>query len=130
MIYLGRELADVVIGNKKENIKMRLLHPRFGSAYALSYQPQKYIESLSGGQKPQILLMGHTHKAEFMPCYRNILSIQAGCCQSQTPFMAGKNLASHTGYWVLEFSIQKSQLVSRFKAEFFAVYEEMKVMKI
>lgn len=59
MVYLGKELADIMIGEKKNTIRMRMFHPRFGSAYALSYLSQKYIDSLAGGQKPQILLIGH-----------------------------------------------------------------------
>ena len=78
LVYLGKEMADVMIGKNARRIRMRLLHPRFGSAYAISYHPQKLIESMSGGQKPHILLIGHTHKANFLPCYRNVFAVQTG----------------------------------------------------
>jgi predicted phosphodiesterase len=123
LVCLGREEIDVAIQTKRGKIIMRLLHPGKGSAYALSYHPQKYIESLSGGQKPNILLIGHYHKAEFLPCYRNIFTLQAGCIQAQTSFMKRLNLAAHVGFWTVEFRVDKDNSVMRFKPEFFAHYE-------
>lgn len=124
MVYLGRDEQDVIIGEGERTVRLRLYHPGKGTAYALSYQPQKYIESLSGGQKPQIVVFGHYHKAELLPQYRNIFGIQAGCCQSQTPFMRTRNIAAHIGFWIIEFTINVPKLVSRFKAEFFSFFEE------
>lgn len=127
--YLGRESVDIDIKTGKGNAIMRLLHPGKGSAYALSYQPQKYIDALSGGQKPHIVIMGHYHKAEMLPTYRNVFLIQAGCLQSQTPWMARLGLAAHLGFWILDFTVDVPNLISRFKAEFFAVYEESKFIR-
>lgn len=123
LIYVGDEEVDILVGDKKNNAIIRLLHPHKGSAYAISYQIQKYIESLSGGQKPKVLLVGHYHKTEFLPSYRNVLAMQAGCTQSQTPFMRGRNLAAHTGFWIVELQIDENNSVRRFKPEFFAHYE-------
>jgi len=130
MVYLGKDIADVIIGDKKNAVRMRLVHPGGGSAYALSYAPQKYIEALAGGQKPEIIIFGHYHKAEMLPCYRNTFAIQGGTCQSQTPFMTRRKLAAHLGFWILEFTIDKPYLISRFKSEFFAVYEERDALQI
>lgn len=124
--HLGDEEVDVAIGEGERQIILRLVHPGKGTAYALSYHPQKYIESLSGGQKPHIIFMGHYHKAEMMPCYRNIFVVQGGCIESQTGFMRRNNLAAHMGFWIIEFTVNPPNLVSRFKPEFFAVYEERK----
>jgi predicted phosphodiesterase len=124
LICLGRDEQDVALSWRGRQARVRLLHPWWGSAYALSYQIQKYIDSLSGGQKPNIVLCGHTHKAEYLPCYRNVFTLQTGCIQGQTPFMRGKNLASHVGFWIVEFRIDPEGGVSRLKAEFFPVYEE------
>lgn len=123
--YLGQEEADVKFG---ETI-IRLFHPGKGTAYALSYQPQKYIESLSGGMKPNILIIGHYHKAEFIPCYRNVFTIQAGCIQGQTPFMRRGNIAAHVGCWIIDFSLDKKG-ISRMKAEFFPYYENGKIKEV
>jgi predicted phosphodiesterase len=126
LTYLGQEEADVEVNN----MIIRLVHPGSGTAYAISYKPQKYIESLSGGQKPNVLLVGHFHKAEFMPCYRNVFSIQGGCLQSQTGFMRRNNNASHLGFWICRFCGAKKDLAMRFNAEFFAFYESSKILSI
>jgi UDP-2,3-diacylglucosamine pyrophosphatase LpxH len=124
MDYLGKEEADVVIGKGKRTVRLRLSHPGKGTAYALSYQPQKYIEALSGGQKPHIILMGHYHKAEMLPSYRNVFLIQCGCIESQTPYMRRMNIAAHVGFWIIDFTINQPNNLSRFKAEFFAMFEK------
>jgi len=80
---------------------MELMHPSKGTAYALSYHPQKMIEALSGGEKPNILLIGHYHKIEQL-FYRNIHAFQTGCIQSQTPWMKRMNLSAHKGGWILD----------------------------
>lgn len=121
MIYLGQDTADLKI---TKNFTIRLVHPGGGTSYALSYQVQKYIESLSGGQKPTIILFGHYHKAEYLPCYRNIFAFQSGCFQGQTTFMRRKRLPSHLGFWTIEAMVNKKRLVSRVKAEFVAFYEK------
>lgn len=122
LVFIGREEADILIKTKHGEIIVRLIHPGGGTAYALSYHPQKYIESLSGGRKPNLLIIGHYHKAEYIPCYRNVFSVQAGCIQAQTPFMARRHMAAHVGFWIMEFRI-KDNSIMRLKAEFFTHYE-------
>lgn len=83
------------------NITMTLLHPGKGTAYAISYHSQKIIEALSGGEKPNILAIGHFHKVEYL-FYRNIQCFQTGCIQNQTPWMKRMNLSAHKGGWILD----------------------------
>lgn len=99
--YLGYMEHDIVIPAPNGETRIRLMHPGGGTAYALSYQPQKLIESLTGGEKPEILLIGHYHKAEYLH-YRNIHCFQAGCTCDQTPFMRKKRLSAHVGGWIIE----------------------------
>ncbi len=75
MVCLGHSEADIVVGNKTI---LRLMHPGGGSSYALSYKPQKIIENIAPGNKPNILGIGHYHKALFM-FYRNVFSYLTGC---------------------------------------------------
>ena len=42
---------------------MAVNHPGGGPAYALSYRPQKIVESLEGGEKPAIMLIGTLSQA-------------------------------------------------------------------
>ena len=97
-----------------------LLHPDGGTAYALSYKSQKIVESLEGGTKPDMLAIGHYHKAELMPMYRNICTVQVGTFQRQTPFMARKGLAAHIGGWIIEVMVGKGH--KTIKSEFIAFY--------
>jgi predicted phosphodiesterase len=120
MVYLGTEEADVILKNRQGQVILRVSHPGKGTAYALSYHPQKYIESLTGGKKPHIVLMGHYHKSEFL-FYRNIHLIQTGCLQSQTPFMRRQNIAAMTGFWLVELMVDGGSLI-RCKTEWFPKY--------
>lgn len=115
--YLGAEEADEVING----VRVKLWHGRDGASYATSYRCQKFIEQLSGGEKPHILLSGHAHKSVFFEC-RNVMAIEAGTLCAQTGFMRGKKLAAHTGYWILEVWTNKDGL-ARLKPEWVKLYE-------
>lgn len=94
---------DFILKNGRR-IKVRLEHPSGGSAYALSYKPQKIAESISHSEKSDIIGLGHFHKLEILPHYRNQQIIQSGCMQDQTPFMKSKALAANTGFYVIKNS--------------------------
>ena len=102
LVYLGYMEHDVIIPAKNDGAssKIRVVHAGGGSSYAISYTTQKLVESLSGGDKPDIMLIGHYHKAEYLN-YRNIHCIQSGTTQDQTPFMRKKRLSAHLGGWIV-----------------------------
>jgi len=113
MNYLGADYANVVFKTEnKRKFTVGLMHPGGGSAYALSYKPQKIVEQLEGGTKPNLLIIGHFHKAEFMPSYRNVAVLQAGCLQWQTPFMVTKGLAAHVGAWIVRVCVQDRKMLA------------------
>lgn len=116
MKFIGPDFGNITIDRPKSSIRIALLHPDGGTAYALSYKTQKIIESWEGGKKPHILGVGHFHKAEYMPRYRNVKGIQAGCFQEQTPFMMRKGLAAHVGGWIIEVTL--GSLYNRIQTEF------------
>jgi DNA polymerase II small subunit/DNA polymerase delta subunit B len=118
--FLGEDQARVQFDTPNGPFVLALLHPGGGSAYALSYKPQKIIESLEGGTKPDLLGIGHFHKAEMMPTYRNVCGIQAGTFERQTPFMARGGLAAHVGGWIIEVTVGDGH--NRIKGEFLAFY--------
>lgn len=115
-IFLGDEEADEVVAG----IKVKLWHGNDGASYALSYRGQKIVESLTGGDKPHILLAGHAHKAVYFET-RNVQVIESGTLCSQTGFMRGKKLAAHTGYWILEVWTNENGL-ERIKPEWNPFY--------
>lgn len=122
MKYLGASSAVVYL---TDNCTLELSHPIDGSAYAISYKPQKAIDAMSGGEKPNILAIGHYHKAEYL-FYRNVHCFQTGCLQSQTPFMKGKQLAAHMGGWIVEVHVDDDGTISRIKQEFIPFYKAIK----
>ena len=101
MIYLGRDCAVVKLTDK---CTLELRHPWDGTAYALSYKPQKIIEAMEADSKPNILAIGHYHKVEYL-FYRNVHCFQTGCFQSQTPFTRGKGISVHMGGWIVEILV-------------------------
>lgn len=103
--------------------RVMMIHPAGGSAYALSYRPQRITEQIEGGAKPNLLLIGNFHKAEWMPSYRNVSVCQVGCFQFQTPFMVTKGLAAHVGGWIIRVTVQPDKaLCNGLQAEFVAFY--------
>lgn len=121
MIYLGPDEQDVVLrGEGRAKAILRLVHPRKGTAYALSYQIQKMIEAWSGGNKPAIVLVGHYHKSEYL-FYRNVHAFQVGTTQHQTPYMRGQNIAAMVGFWIVEVTLT-AHGVSQVHNRFFPFY--------
>jgi predicted phosphodiesterase len=120
-------LADTYATHKwmtpNGDFTLGLLHPDGGTAYALSYRPQKIVEALAGGTKPDLLAIGHFHKAEFIPSYRNVAAMQTGTFQRQTPFMARKGSQAHVGGWIVEVTIGANKDYKIFKPEFVAFYK-------
>jgi len=66
------------------------------------------------------LLLGHYHKAEFLPSYRNVAVCQTGTFERQSPFMARRGLAAHVGGWIFDVTVGKGHHVIR--GEFVAFY--------
>lgn len=95
---LGFMEAHVVLRNVNTGaeVKVSIMHPGGGSAYATSYRPQKIVEAMEGGEKPVAIFMGHYHKLEALNV-RNVWTLQSGCCQDQTPFMRKKSIEAHVG---------------------------------
>jgi hypothetical protein len=121
MIYLGLANAKV---NITPNCTVELNHPLDGAAYALSYAPQKTIDAMMGGEKPNILLNGHHHKAFYMP-YRNIHTYEAGTTCAQTPWMRGKRIAANMGGWIIEVNVADDGSITRCKGELIPLYKPM-----
>lgn len=118
--FIGEEQARKEWHTPNGAFSLELIHPGGGSAYALSYKPQKIVESLEGGTKPDMLAIGHFHKADMIPSYRNVCAVQVGTFENQTPFMARGGLAAHVGAWIMEVTVGDGHNVV--KGEFVAFY--------
>lgn len=122
MVYLGRDCAIV---NLTPNCTLELRHPWDGTAYALSYKIQKMIEAMESDSKPNILAVGHYHKAEYL-FYRNVHALQTGCFQGQTPFTRGKGISIHIGGWLVTATVDENGYIQRFAPEFIPFYSSIK----
>jgi predicted phosphodiesterase len=110
--YIGNDAARFIVERAGEKtIAIDMLHPDGGSSYALSYKPQKIIEQIESGSKPDVLLIGHFHKAFTLPAYRGVSCILAACTQRQTGFMRRNGLAAHVGVHICEMRILDGQKV-------------------
>jgi len=87
-----------------------------------SYHPQKMIEAFAGGQKPNILAIGHYHKVEYL-FYRNIHCFQTGCLQSQSAWMKRMSLAAMKGAWIVDVYMKKNGTIDRLRMELLPYYK-------
>jgi UDP-2,3-diacylglucosamine pyrophosphatase LpxH len=122
LIYLGRDCAVIDL---TPNCTLELRHPWDGTAYALSYKIQKMIEAMESDSKPNILAVGHYHKAEYL-FYRNVHAFQTGCFQGQTPFTRGKGISIHIGGWIVTLTVDENGTVQRIAPEFIPYYSSIK----
>lgn len=122
MKYLGQSSAVIQL---TDNCALELRHPEDGTAYAFSYKTQKMIDAISGGEKPNVMGIGHYHKSEYLP-YRNIHAFQTGCLQAQTPWMRGKGIAAVVGGWIVEVRLNIDGGVERIRHEFIPFYTSIR----
>lgn len=122
MKYLGRDCAVI---NLTPKCTLELRHPWDGTAYALSYKMQKMIEAMESDSKPNILAVGHYHKAEYL-FYRNVHALQTGCFQGQTPFTRGKGISVHIGGWIVTIRVDENGTIRGFAPEFIPFYSSIK----
>ena len=122
MEYLGKSSALI---NLTPNCKLELRHPTDGTAYAISYKIQKLVNAMQGGEKPNILAVGHYHKAEYL-FYRNIHCLQTGTFQAQTDWMKSKGIDAHMGGWMIELRVDDEGTITRFSSTFFPFYIPIK----
>ena len=120
--FLGHMEHDIIIGAKNGNAILRLMHAGGGSAYATSYSVQKIVESLTGGTKPSVMLVGHYHKAEYS-YIRNVHVVQAGCVEDQTPFMRKLKIQAHLGGWTISFKVDDYGNIHEFTPQFHPFYD-------
>lgn len=115
--FLGHDEGDISLKGKAT---LKLWHGEDGNSYAISYRVQKIIESITGGEKPNILSCHHVHKVNYI-LERNVHAISPGCLQSQTPWMRGKRIAAHVAFVIVDAWINKSG-VAKLKFEIYPFY--------
>lgn len=102
--FVGHDEGDISL---KGNAVCKLWHGEDSSSYAVSYRLQKLAEGFTGGEKPHLLLCGHTHKQGYF-FERNIHIVSGGSLCVQSNWMRRKRLANHTGFWIIKLIINKN----------------------
>lgn len=124
--HLGYVEADIDLnegGEFEHRSWMRVMHPGGGSAYAYSYAPQKIVESLQPGEKPDILFLGHYHKMSYDKI-RGVYVIQMGCTCDQSIYMRKKKIEAHVGGGIAEFHRSSDGIINRGRVEFIDVFDK------
>jgi len=121
MIYLGLGSARVFLS---PNCWMELLHPLDGIAYATSYAIQKYIDSLSGGEKPNLLFVGHHHKLLYM-VNRNIHAFEVPSTCQQSMWEKRSRLQNTSGAWFITVEIDDEGTLTRVIPEQLVQYKKI-----
>jgi predicted phosphodiesterase len=97
--FIGHDEGSISLNGKAT---LWLWHGEDGNSYALSYRLQKILESLTGGEKPNAMIAGHTHK--YVSIFeRHVFCTSIGSMQSQTPWMRGKRIAAHVGFAIIDY---------------------------
>ncbi len=120
--HLGYQERDIWYEQPYGKARIRIAHPGGGSAYATSYKGQKYVESLQGGDKPQIFIAGHYHKFNF-DHPREVYVLQPGCTEDQTPFMRKLNLRADVGGCVLWVKQNELGIFTSVKCEWMPYFD-------
>jgi predicted phosphodiesterase len=108
MHYLGGHEGRLEING----VSIMLVHGNDASgSYAFSYRLQKIAEMFTGGEKPQICFVGHSHKSIFIQD-RNILMVSTGSIQYQSGFMRSKRIPAHTGFWIIDMVTHNNEVKS------------------
>ena len=102
--FLGHDEGDISL---KGRGTLRLWHGEDGNSYATSYRIQKVIEAFTGGEKPNVLFAGHTHKQIYM-FDRHIHAYSMGSIQKQSRWMRSKRVPAHTGFWILDIWVNRN----------------------
>ena len=114
--FLGHDVGDLTVNGTI----WRLWHGEDGNSYATSYRIQQVINSITGGDKPAVLLLGHTHKQAYI-FERNIHAVSGGALSYQSDWMRSKRIPCHTGFHILEAVIKNNQIV-QFSPTFYPFY--------
>ena len=115
--YLGQYSAWIELA---PGFTAYLLHPQGSSSYALSYKLQKHVESIEGGNKPNMFFAGHWH-SYCNAFIRNVHGFLVPCFESQTEFERRKALNPTIGGLIIKIKLNADKSVQevRFRQVFY-----------
>lgn len=106
IVYLGQYSHYLIF---PQEVRVHLLHPRGGAAYAISYKQQKRSEEMDRNARPDIQLSGHYHVFSYL--YLKGTHFVAGVgMQDETEFFKRLGFGRSIGYITCEYEIVKGEL--------------------
>lgn len=114
--FLGSDMGTLTVNG----VTFMLFHGEDTSSYATSYRLQKLVEAFTGGEKPNMLLAGHTHKQGYF-FERHVHVLSGGALSVQSRWMRSKRLANHTGFWICRAWIGKKS-INKLQVTFYPFY--------
>lgn len=116
--FIGHDEGDISL---KGETTIKLWHgDDSGGSYAISYRPQKIVESFTGGEKPGILITGHDHKAGYF-FIRNVHVFEAGAMSKQSKWMRSTKKENHFGFWIIDAWV-KNKSIRKITSTFYPFY--------
>lgn len=112
MVYLGQDAAYLTIGR----LRIYIIHPAGGGAYAKSYRGQKISESLPTDRNIRLLLIGHYHNEVYFR-QKEMRVLQLPCFQSQYAWLAAKALHPDVGGIIADLWLTPDGSIKRFHHE-------------
>lgn len=106
IVYLGQYSHYIIF---PQEIRIHLLHPRGGSAYARSYKQQKRSENMGRNLRPDIQFSGHFHTHNYL-FIEGTHFVACPGLQDETEFFKRLGLGRSIGWQICEYEIHKGKL--------------------
>jgi hypothetical protein len=97
--YVGHIKQDMIMNVEGKDARIRIGHLMGAIPYAKSYPLQKMIESIQGGTKPHMMVVGHLYHLEQL-FERGIWGYQVGSFIDQTPSMLNARQGTDVGGYI------------------------------
>lgn len=120
--YVGHMERQIEFKADGHKASLSMMHSGGGTPYAISYTTQRLTESYQGGEKPDILLVGHFHKFE-AGYPREVFTCQPGCTMDQSPFMRKRRIQAMIGGVTIEFEVNQNAMMHGFKVQWHPFYD-------
>lgn len=122
--YLGDYHASIEF---EQGTRMYMLHPKGSMGYAMDYKARKLVEGFEGGRKPNVMLVGHFHRAGWIEP-RSVHVLFTACFESGGSFGPRLGLPDPSvGFYIVEMRIADDGSVVSFKPEFRKFFPGRKV---
>ena len=115
MKFIGKERA-IFRPEDSSKTSEEIFHSGGGCASSLSYRPQKYIDKMEPGEKPNTLGIGHFHQSYFMS-YRNVIALLVPCLTAKSPFAIRQGLENTMGAYFVDMYVNNKGEIEMFEFE-------------